>query len=394
MYNILLANYVILCYIYNGDNMSKRKRKKKLSIKKTIRFLIPLIILIITIINRYNILYYYQSKITNYKFDSIKTFHELNIYNDIKKNKYSTTLEKIISTEYFNKKNINNYINIDYKNTDNFFNNINLLINLGYNSNDINNIYNSLDNKEINILIDNNYLKDISNILKLNYFKKDNLERYLKYEIKDNTNYENLVTYVNIGLDKDYYTDIKTEQNNNDILILVNKYHSIDNKYIPNDLEAINNKYNRGINNKMRSVARKAFEEMCEAALKDNITIYSGSAYRSYQYQENLYNRYVYIDGKRIADTYAARAGHSEHQTGLATDIMNAKLNYINENDKEFTWLVNNSYKYGFILRYPKDKEEITGFIYEEWHFRYIGKEVAQELYHSSLTFDEYVARQ
>ena len=163
--------------------------------------------------------------------------------------------------------------------------------------------------------------------------------------------------------------------------------------YVPSDLEPINNKYNKGFNNKMRHTARVAFEEMCEAALKDNIIIYSGSAYRSYNYQLNLYNRYVSIDGKTKAETYSARAGYSEHQTGLATDIMNKDLEYISANHKEYTWLINNSYKYGFHLRYPKGKENITGYMYEEWHFRYLGKEVATYLYENDLTYDEYVAR-
>lgn len=374
--------------------MDKKKRKKKLSVKKILRIFIPFIILILIIVNRYNILYFCQGKITNYKFDSIKIFHELNIYSDIKKHNYSNTLEKIIYTEYFNKEYTGYYLDINYKEEDNYFYNINKLISLGYNSNDINNIYNNLDNKDIDILLNNNYLKDIRNILELSYFKKDNLERYVKYSKEDNNSYEDLVTYVNIGLDNDYYTNIVKEEKTEDILIIVNKYHSLDSKYVPNDLETINSKYNRGTNNKMRAVAKTAFEAMCEAALKDKITIYSGSAYRSYNYQANLYNRYVNKDGKRIADTYAARAGHSEHQTGLATDVMNASLEFISEGDNEYTWLVNNSYKYGFILRYPKDKEDITGFMYEEWHFRYVGNEVAKILHDSKLTFDEYMARQ
>jgi len=143
----------------------------------------------------------------------------------------------------------------------------------------------------------------------------------------------------------------------------------------------------------MRHEAKVAFEEMCEAALKDNINIYSGSAYRSYDYQLGLYNRYVKANGFDEAETFSARAGYSEHQTGLATDILNAKLDYISANDKEYDWLINNSYKYGFILRYPKGKEKITGYMYEEWHFRYLGKEIAKDLYELGITYDEYVAR-
>lgn len=373
--------------------MRKEKRKRKLSIKKTLRLLLPILLIILLVVNKNNIIYLFESKVTGYKIDSIKLIHELNIYNDIRKHKYSNTLEKIINTEYFNKKYINYYLDINYNDSDNYFNNINGLIDLGYNAEDINVIYNNLDDKDINILLNNSYLKDIVNILKLNYFHKENLERYINYSEKNKFDYEDTITYVNIGLDKDYYTDINKENNPDDIFVLVNKYHALDSKYVPSDLETISSKYSRGSNNLMRAEAKKAFEKMCEAALKDNITIYSGSAYRSYNYQLNLYNRYVANDGKRRADTYAARAGHSEHQTGLATDIMNAKLQFISGSDKEYTWLVNNSYKYGFILRYPKGKEDITGYMYEEWHFRYLGIDVATDVYKLGITYDEYVAR-
>jgi len=181
--------------------------------------------------------------------------------------------------------------------------------------------------------------------------------------------------------------------NQDDLLVLVNKYHTLTSDYVPNDLEEINSKYNRGSNNKLRHVARVAFEKMCEEALNDGIKIYSGSAYRSYNYQLNLYNRYVNMEGKAKADTFSARAGYSEHQTGLALDILNTKLDYISASDKEYTWLVNNSYKYGYILRYPLGKEDITGYMYEEWHFRYVGEDIALELHDNKLTYDEYMAR-
>lgn len=371
----------------------RKVKKKKISYKKICRLLIPLILFTLLIIFKNNILYLYESKTTGYPVNTIEAFHELNIYSDIKKHKYSTTLDKIIKTEYYNKKYLNEYLEINYKQSDSFFKDINTLLEIGYSSSDINNIYKSLNTESINLLLENDYLKDISNIINLNYFHEDYLKRYLTYNQKKDLTYENLITYVNIGLDKNYYTDVNKISNLDDLQIIVNKYNVLPSDYVPNDLEAINNKYNRGFNNKMRHAARIAFEEMCEAALKDNITIYSGSAYRSYNYQLNLYNRYVSIDGKEKAETYSARAGYSEHQTGLATDIMNAKLDYISASDKEYTWLVNNSYKYGFNLRYPKEKENITGYMYEEWHFRYLGKEIATYLYENGLTYDEYVAR-
>ena len=115
------------------------------------------------------------------------------------------------------------------------------------------------------------------------------------------------------------------------------------------------------------------------------------AAYRTdYKYQNTLYNNYVLRDGKEAADSYSARAGYSEHQTGLATDINKVDTSF--EKTEAFKWLINNAYKYGFILRYPKDKEEITGYNYEPWHYRYVGKEAAKTITQENLTFEEYYA--
>ena len=115
------------------------------------------------------------------------------------------------------------------------------------------------------------------------------------------------------------------------------------------------------------------------------------SSYRSYDYQVNLYNNYVKSDGKDAADTYSARPGFSEHQTGLAVDIYNKELPYTSfEETKEFEWMQKNAYKYGFILRFPKDKVNITGYQYEAWHYRYVGKKAAKYIHDHNITLEEY----
>lgn len=370
------------------------KKRKKLSIKKLLIFFIPLILIITILINKNQIKCYYLSKKTGYQEKTIEVFLDKNIYQQIKKEKYSKTLDNIINSEYYNPKYLDSYININYLEKENFFKNINSLLDLGYTDNDINNIYAKLNNESINIIIQNQYIKDITNIINLSYFKESYLERYIKYLEKDTNNeIDTSVTYVNIGLDNDYYTNVSKITNQEDILVLVNKYHVLESNYEPNDLEAISSKYNRSVNGKLRKVAKEAFEKMCESAKKDNITIYNGSGYRSYNYQKSLYNRYVSIDGLKAAETYSARPGYSEHQTGLALDIMNGRGSFISHTDKEYTWLINNSYKYGFILRYPKGKENITGYMYEEWHFRYLGLDVAKKVYDSNITYDEYIAK-
>ncbi len=375
----------------------QRKRRKKFSIKKTLRLVVPLILIItiglIYLINKDNINTYYLSKKTGYKENTINVMKDNDLDINILNKKYSETLENIINTEYFNPKYLSDYINITYHDNDTFLKDINSLLTLGYSYTEINNIYNKLSTDSINIIINNTYIKDLNTIINLSYFKEDNLDRYLKYLNTSAKDLETSITYVNIGLDNDYYTNVINIDNQDDLAVLVNKYHKLSNDYVPSDLEKINSKYQwLGRSNELRKDAREAFEKMCEAATKDNIYIYAGSGYRSYQTQLYLYNTYVKRDGFKAAETYSARASYSEHQTGLAMDIAN-KSGFISKNDKEYNWLVKNSYKYGFILRYPEDKENITGYMYEEWHYRYLGTTLAKEVYDSGLTYDEYLAQ-
>ena len=365
-----------------------RIKKRKLSIKKISILVLIIFSTTLLIGNVKNIRNFLLSKITGYNKETVAVFIEENIYNDIKNYEYSKTLEAIINTEHYNKKYLKDYLNINYIENDNFLKNTTSLLNKGYVANDINNIYSKLSEQSINYLLNNEHFKDITNIISINYFHENNLERYINYQKKEALDVETTITYVNIGLDNEYYTNVINIEDNEDLLVLVNKYHKLDSNFIPSELEKVS--YGSG---KLKKEARLAFDAMCLAADKENINIYGGSGYRSYSYQLNLYNRYVALDGKKIADTYSARAGYSEHQTGLAMDILNGKWEYIDKKDKEYTWLIDNSYKYGFILRYPEGKEKITGYMYEPWHYRYIGIELATELNKLNLTYEEYIAK-
>ena len=174
-------------------------------------------------------------------------------------------------------------------------------------------------------------------------------------DVKPNIEVKNGLTYVN------------------DILI-VNKTYSVPNNYNPGTLTI---------------ETKNAFDEMQKAAEKDNIKLWITSGFRSYSLQTSLYNNYVLKDGKEKADTYSARPGHSEHQTGLAMDLNIVDSSF--EGTKEAIWIADNCYKYGFIIRYPKGKEEITGYKYEPWHVRYLGKELSEKVYKSGKTLEEYL---
>ena len=156
---------------------------------------------------------------------------------------------------------------------------------------------------------------------------------------------------------------------------------------IANKTYALPSTYNPG---GLRSEFTKAFNQMKEAAKADGVNIYIISGYRSYSYQKNLYEGYVRTYGKTLTDTFSARPGNSEHQSGLAADLNKIDDNF--GNTKEGKWLDENASKYGFILRYPKGKQTITGYKYEPWHFRYIGDE-ASNLYQNGewTTLEEYL---
>ena len=381
-----------------GDNMKKRKRKIN---KKRILILILFLLIILSIG-----IYLIVPKRYGYQKDVINVFKEDNYYEKIKETKkYSKTLETAVIENNYKKEYFDEYLDINYVEENNFINNINKLLDLGYKNKDINTFYEKVP-KSIDVITSNKYDKNIINYISLDYFKEENLDRYIKYDfidtksvydttiLKEKYNYEDTVTFVNAYLDKDYYSnDIPLSKDKASKLdVIVNKYYKLDKDYEPEDLTIINSKFASGTQ-KLRKEAADKFEEMASDMLKENLKIYAGSTYRSYSYQEGLYNRYVKKDGFKEAETYSARAGYSEHQLGLAVDIVNGKWNYLSEGDKEYTWLVNNSYKYGFILRYPHESEYITGYVFEDWHFRYLGIELATKVHESKLTYDEYIAR-
>ena len=172
--------------------------------------------------------------------------------------------------------------------------------------------------------------------------------------------------------------------------VLINKNNGLDKNYIPKDLKIINNNFSiKKIY--LRKKTKKAFEKLCKECKKHNLYIKAASGYRSYNYQKKIYYEYVKEKGKEYADLCSAKPGFSEHQTGLAIDIEGSTGTYDDfELTKEFNWISKNAYKFGFILRYPKEKENITGYKYEPWHYRYIGKRLAKKLFFNNITLEEY----
>ncbi len=177
----------------------------------------------------------------------------------------------------------------------------------------------------------------------------------------------------------------KFRTKNNHIGLVIRGITYIDGYLIVNKSYSLPQNYG----NKLSRKLVKAFKKMQNAALKEEIKIKILSGFRSYDRQKEIYNKYLEEDSKNV-DNYSARPGHSEHQSGLAIDINNASDTFIDS--KEAKWLDKNAYKYGFILRYPKNKNNITGYKFEPWHYRYVGKKLAKKLYNNGswLTMEEY----
>ena len=221
------------------------------------------------------------------------------------------------------------------------------------------------------------------------FYKEALLKRYYEYQKINNTNDKDTIIRVNMSLDKPFYTDTKKITNPDSYTVLVNKYRYLDKDYIPKDLIETH-KYSKG-GIKLRKIVYDQFVEMANDAKKEDLNIRIISAYRPYEYQENLYNNYLKKDSKENVDTYSARSGYSEHQTGLSIDIDNIYTDYNKFHiTLEYKWMMDNAYKYGFILRYPENKENITGFKYESWHYRYVGTNIATYIHNHNITFDEY----
>ena len=270
------------------------------------------------------------------------------------------------------------------------------LTEVGYTLEEAKLIINKLNNKNETYFIENEKDSNIINILKEKYFLEKNLYDYLEYKVfNKKTSYSDVIAIVNVHANKEWYDNktIKDTDMSKDELILVNKFYKLSSDYIPEDLTNINLRYAYD-NNRVREEVNEAFVNMASAAKEDDIKLIANSSFRDYERQEEVYKEFYYSKGIDYADKYAARPGHSEHQTGLSIDIFtNGESTTDNFEDSDaFKWLSKNAYKYGFILRYPKGKEYLTGYNYESWHYRYVGIKTAKKVYDSKLTYDEYYA--
>ena len=237
---------------------------------------------------------------------------------------------------------------------------------IGYNDSEIVTILKYAEKDELNEIKNKKYTKELVKFINQKYFIYDNLNKYIKYYKNDKTvKPSKIISLINVGADKDFYNESKKTDISLKELMLVNKFHYLDESYNPENIVDVSAQYAYDGNEVPKFVYDK-YLEMWNAANEEGLYLIMTSSYRSYQYQEDLYNSYKQQKGEKWADSVAARAGFSEHQTGYALDIVtyNSTMDDFEESD-EFKWLSKNAHKFGFILRYPKGKEDITGYDYE-----------------------------
>ena len=305
---------------------------------------------------------------------------------DIGENK---TLNAAFSSNDYKEENLDDYAKIDYQEGKHLISNINKLLSKGYSVNEISLIVSKGDDKAVSEFAKRDKVKYIEEFLSVDYAKLENLDRYAAYQEKENDDAETTVLYVNMDFDKEAYVDPLVIDEFDDY-VLVNKHRQLSSEYIPDDLVTIDEEYVKadGEIEIERNVA-KAFYDMAEAASKEGLELMVSSGYRSYKDQEEITNTYLELYGQNYVDNYVAKPGFSEHQTAMSLDIASKSVATFIESD-EYSWMMDNAYKYGFILRYPKSKEDITGYKCEAWHYRYVGKKIAKYIKENNITYDEY----
>lgn len=287
---------------------------------------------------------------------------------------------------------INYYNDYQYKQTNEY-----KLLEKGYSLEDTKTIFAKLSETEQQKLINNDKDDKIISLLEQKYFLEKNLEDYQEYIRKNNEDdYAKVISIVNVHANHKWYQlDLNTQEDLG-MLMNVNKFYTLSETYVPENLRNIELSYAYGEEgeNKLIDYAYDKFLELWQAANEQGFYLMVTSSYRDYQGQKEIYDYRVSTQGERKADETAAHPGHSEHQTGLVID-MTSKTEPLADsfsNSEAYKWLKENAYKYGFIERYPEGKTYLTGYNPESWHWRYVGEEAAKLIHDEDITFDEYYA--
>ena len=349
----------------------KKYRLKKEPLIRLVFGLVVFIIALSLVVNYYNGRFARKLKKIGYTDVEIKVLKENKVsLKVVSKYDYIKELSNIVKNKNYKEENLAKYLDIYQE------------------KNDIDTVIYIVNNN-----LDYEYSEKLASLIHAEYFIDNKLDTYMKYDKTKDIN--KIVTIVNTNTDFDYYTNTTKVDASKDNLMLVNKYYYLDDTYECKDLVKVENAYANLDGNKMNKEAYEALKKLIDDAGKEDYNIRINYSYRDYEKQESIYEGYKKSKGEEYADSISARPGFSEHQTGYAVDVgvwSKYSQGVAFKKTKEYTWMKENAYKYGFILRYPEGKEDITGYGAEAWHYRYVGQDAAKYIYEHNITFDEYYA--
>ncbi len=280
------------------------------------------------------------------------------------------------------------YENVKYRNTEEY-----KFIEKGYEPSTFKLITEKCSDEHKAFLLNEDKIDYIKYILGDKYYIDKNFEAYLEfYESNSKYTFEDVIALVNVGATKPWYEGVKTTDTMDKYAVLVNKFHVLPEAYEVGTIKTFSSTYAYGTV-KAEETCYNAFIEMAKSAKEDDITLILTSGYRTRESQTSIYDDMKNSKGADYADQYAARPGSSEHETGLALDILtyNAYTETF-KTTKAYEWLHAHAHEFGFIERYEEGKEYLTGYSAESWHYRYIGVDLAKKVKEEGITYDEYYA--
>ncbi len=298
------------------------------------------------------------------------------------------TLNAAFESPEYNEKYLNNYTKIKYVEHNHLIKNINTLLDKGYSNSDISIILTHGSDSDVGAFAKRERVKYLEEFYSYPYAKIKYYDRYLKYTDETGEDEETTIIHVNLNMDKEAYVDY-TEVDKFSTDMLVNKYHKLSDDFEPDELVEIPLEYAAEKGMYANREAYNALVQMFKSAELDGRKLFVNSSYRSYDDQKEIIDLYQKTYGDNYVNKYVAKLGFSEHQTGLAFDL-GSKDSLTFASSEEYKWMLENAYKYGFILRFSKKGESITLFRNEPWHYRYVGKEIAKYIHEHGITFEEY----
>ena len=303
---------------------------------------------------------------------------------------YSKTLDKAYSSKYFKEKYMKKYEHIDYVDGKHFIKNINILLDKKYSYNDINMIFAHGSDSDVSEFAKRDRVNYLEEYYSYDFAKIKNYDKYVKYSDESGEGAYSTIVRVNLKLDEENYKDpiIVSKFSTN---MLVNKHYKLSDKFSVPDLVKLDDDLVSENGIKLQKEAYNAFKNMYNDASKSGYSIYINAGYRSSKDQQELCDLYKRTYGEEYVKKYVALPGFSEHETGLSIDVA-SKNSKIFAESKEYRWMLDNAYKYGFILRYTANHMDDTGFRPEAWHYRYVGKDISAYLHDHNISYEEYYA--